>query len=242
MTDLLRSSSHGNGVSVLYVSDGPKIHKIADSFNGNSYLKNDFAGIKWYARQAKLQGDAPVLHTSSEMALLKIPMLDGARVSVEAPLVDTAVYVKRALDHYAQTWPRENRVPYHGDLTLDNVLFTDVSVRFFDWEHFDDVGLFWGFDAMYLALSSIFLPHLFRQQKFQPSPSVEKIWRTVADMGVDRQIMVRPLTALYTIFSTDARWADIVASSPRKLFPMQIDPQEIKRVDDYFERVLLSFD
>ena len=44
--------------------------------------------------------------------------------------------IKKILDHYNFIWNKKGfHVPYHGDLTLSNIIFLkDNGIRFIDWE------------------------------------------------------------------------------------------------------------
>ena len=50
-------------------------------------------------------------------------------------------------------------MPYHGDLTLSNIIFTKNEVRFIDWENYENNKL-WGLDISYFLLSLIILPSI----------------------------------------------------------------------------------
>ena len=47
------------------------------------------------------------------------------------------------MKHYKTIWPKTSTlVPYHGDLTLSNIIFTKNEVRFIDWENYENNKLF----------------------------------------------------------------------------------------------------
>ena len=58
-------------------------------------------------------------------------------------------------------WPKNNKkVPYHGDLTLSNIIFNtnkNNKIRIIDWENYEKNKL-WGLDICYFILSLIILP------------------------------------------------------------------------------------
>ena len=52
----------------------------------------------------------------------------------------------------------KKRVYYHGDLTVDNILFNRKKIKFIDWE-LSGKNEIWGYDLVYLLISSIFFPY-----------------------------------------------------------------------------------
>ena len=56
-------------------------------------------------------------------------------------------------------------MPFHGDLTLDNIVFLNQdSVFFIDWENYKSKQE-WGLDLCYFLISLIVLPSLALKQK-----------------------------------------------------------------------------
>ena len=43
----------------------------------------------------------------------------------------------------------------HGDLSLDNVIFSEKGPIFIDWEHFQENAAPLGFDSLYLLFESL---------------------------------------------------------------------------------------
>lgn len=241
MASLLRSTSHGNGIAVLADGDGRGFRKFARDQVGIDYLARDFEGINWYRRQVTPHEIEPVFHQGVQSALLWIPAIDGKRVSVEAPLAVTHKYIARAAGHYRDVWPHEKCAPFHGDLTLDNILFQKDKVRFFDWEHFDKDGVEWGLDLVYLALSGLYLPHIVSARKFRPDQYLDEVWYVLAGMGINAQMLTQPHRYLRDLFLQDQRFRTIVDVSPRKLFPMLLNEREAADGDAYFESLMLKF-
>ena len=54
------------------------------------------------------------------------------------PLSETKVYIKHLIKHYIKVWPDQKQTSYHGDLTIENVLFTQLNhPLIIDWEYFE---------------------------------------------------------------------------------------------------------
>ena len=62
-----------------------------------------------------------------------------------------------ALKHYEKVWKKKNKAFCHGDLTFENIVFDikNNKVYFLDWENFRDKKEDWGYDLVYLLLSSL---------------------------------------------------------------------------------------
>ena len=57
-------------------------------------------------------------------------------------------------------WPQKKIVPYHGDLTIENIIFKkNNNVVFIDWENYRSKEE-WGLDICYFLISLIVLPVL----------------------------------------------------------------------------------
>ena len=57
---------------------------------------------------------------------------------------------------------KKNKAFCHGDLTFENIVFDikNNKVYFLDWENFRDKKEDWGYDLVYLLLSSLILPNI----------------------------------------------------------------------------------
>ena len=152
MSELIKLHSHGNSISVIALRRHGIFRKVAHSRSAKTLLKNELSGLKWYESQRKHFPDmSQVSLFKLNGNILDIPIIEGQQVSYEAPLKSTISFVLRALEHYALIWPPGKKGAVHGDLTMDNIFFSEREVFFFDWEHFSEEGEVWGFDAVYLA-------------------------------------------------------------------------------------------
>ena len=86
---------------------------------------------------------------------------------------ETKSLIEILISHYLKVWPKNNITPYHGDLTIDNVLFENLNNPIIiDWEFFQKNEL-WGLDICHLLISSVVLPNLSNKKRKIPSSELE---------------------------------------------------------------------
>ncbi len=232
MIRLLRSSSHGNAISVFEDSGRGLISKCSESPSGIERLQKEKAGWDWYRKDVLAYE-----YFSNTYARLDLNKIAGQKILYTKPFLKTAPVLERCLAHYIERWPKEQNVPVHGDLTLDNVIIDDEDAHFIDWEHFSMELHPWGFDALYLLLSALLLP-----LKKDQLPSKEDYTKfmellfTLFDHGLSAELAEYPLSKYREIFQTRSCWADIIKCSPNKLFPTQYDELYVDIVDDQITR------
>ena len=226
MTTLIRSSSHGNEVSIIYLSKHNIYRKISNTKVGNKYINNENEGINWYSNRKSISPHKYIKsywkgEGNSRIDLYRI---NGKRKNYNASLTENESALNKCLDHYIDQWPQKNIVPCHGDLTLDNVIFSNSGIIFFDWEHFFIDGEEWGFDIAYLLLSAAFLPYYNQCRLPQKDCLVfKKLWDKLCGKGLHGDLAEIPFDYFRKRFLTVNHWSQIVNHSPRKLFPIWSD-------------------
>jgi hypothetical protein len=230
MPELLRDSSHGNHISVLYLETENIFRKISREDSGRNLLVNEHAGIEWYS-QKSTTGSCPLTCTlweTDEFTRLDLVNIPGKQVFYNAAFSRTFPYLESCLEHYFDVWPSFDVVPCHGDLTLDNVMFTDADHPvFFDWEHFSDEGECWGFDIAYLLLSAIVLPSPGKiQVNTREQALFLDVWESLRSKGLLLELFENPVGYFKNIFTSKRHWQKIVSRSPNKLFPMWMTPED----------------
>ena len=238
MGELLKLTSHGNSISVLRLKRHGIFRKFANSKESVSLLQREYDGIKWYSTNQTLASKLPSkLSLQLNGHLLDIPEINGNQVSYEASLSYTKPFVLKAIEHYTLVWPREEKAPVHGDLTMDNILFNDKEVNFFDWEHFSFKGEIWGFDIVYLALSAILLNNLKKNVIENKEIHIIEIWKKLQKVGVNSSFLAQPLKTIIEIYTTNREWNNIITKSPKKLFPMILTTEQKDYFDAYFSNL-----
>ena len=222
MAVVIRNASHGNGIRVIYFSDTKMYRKVTFSARGRVLLENECAGIQWYSRRCNKNLNCNIeLYSHQSYARLDFPELSGAKVNYSLCFSQSIDCWESIVTHYMSKWSKRERVPCHGDLTLDNVLFDPDSVVLIDWEHFQFDGEVWGFDLCYLTLSMIVLPYL-KSGEVQQKDWIcfEQAWKKLIKLDIDRELMNSPIDYFKNVFNTGPGWKNIIKHSPKKMFPL----------------------
>lgn len=239
MKHLLRDSSHGNKVTVIDDITSGLIGKTSCDVHGIARLQKEGEGITWYASLLDIPAQRLIAseYFSKSYGRIDIKKFEGHQVSYKQPFLKNFADLERCIKHYLEVWPREEMVPVHGDLTLDNVIFTSEGARFFDWEHFTLEPHPWGFDALYCMLSALLLP--LETDNFPTKAAYAKFIELLFilfENGLSPELAEYPLSRYREIFKTKSCWADIVERSPQKLFPLMYSELYIDIVDDQITR------
>jgi hypothetical protein len=221
MTTLIRPSSHGNNVAVIYISNGNFFRKVSYKSSGRKYIDNEYSGFAWYSEIVSRKTLVKKYTHNENYSCIDIQKVEGGRADYRAGLTKNQDYIDLCIDHYLEVFPREKVVPCHGDLTLDNVIFSKNGAIFFDWEHFSLSGEAWGFDIAYLLMSSAFFPYY--KQGSLPSKHIaifRRLWGRLKENGLRGDIATQPMTYFKQVFRSKNHWKKIISNSPNKLFPM----------------------
>ncbi len=131
--------------------------------NINKYkLTNEYQGNYWYLSRIKNKKikNLEIITKQNKFNFIKIPYFHGRKYKFWNNFLNNKKEILIVLKHYKKVWPEINKkVPYHGDLTLSNIIFNEDKVRIIDWENFEKNKL-WGLDICYFFLSLIILPCL----------------------------------------------------------------------------------
>ena len=224
MPELIRESSHENQISIIYLRNERVYRKISRTDSGRLLLKNEGEGIKWYGDK---NGDDEFLLTCTSwdtktFTRLDVNSISGVQVMYINSIIYTFPFLESCLEHYCSLWPNEDVVPCHGDLTLDNVIFTEQREPvFFDWEHFYEDGECWGFDMAYLILSAVVMPKPgFTKFKPKEADLFLNLWDKLCKKGLHSDLAVNPVSYFQNSFQSKKHWQNILGNSPNKLFPM----------------------
>ena len=231
---LIRSTSHGNNVSIYYCPLTNTFTKISFDAVGRKYIFAEKEGIVWYTNQKNNKTNSYIESSwiFPEYSRLDLKHIKGRILNYNSRIITNEKFLKRAINHYIKVWPKNALVPVHGDLTLDNIIFNKEQVIFFDWEHFNPKGEKWGFDIAYLLLSAISLPYF--DSRSIPRKDLKcftNLWKDLFEKGLDMDIAKDPFGFFINVFESSAYWTEIIKFSPKKLFPLSINIKIRKKID-----------
>ena len=137
-------------------------------------------------------------------------------------------YIKLIFFHYKKVFKKSKFHKIHGDLTLDNVFFRNKEIFIFDWEFYGAKKYFWGYDLVYLTLSSVCIPFLttgnFTKEE---KKKFIKLMFLLKDMGIERKIISSPFDYFEKVLFKDSFLNKSVKISKSKFFPL-ITPRYFK--------------
>ena len=132
----------------------------------NSKLINEYRGNYWYLSKIRYKRirNLQIIKKPKKFNLIKMLYFKGTKYKFWNNFLGNKKEIFLVLNHYKKIWPKNNKiVPYHGDLTLSNIIFNNGKVRIIDWENFEKDKL-WGLDICYFILSLIILPTISKKK------------------------------------------------------------------------------
>ncbi len=128
-------------------------------------IKNEFRGYKWYLNRLKKSKKLKYSIISNNLNYIQVPLIRGKKYMFWDNFIFNKNEIQIVINHYKKVWPNKKKVPFHGDLTLENIIFLNNSNIFLvDWENFREKEE-WGLDLSYFLISLIVLPNLNKNNK-----------------------------------------------------------------------------
>ncbi len=126
------------------------------------------------------------------------------------------------MDHYASIWPKKTNVRCHGDLTVDNILLRGNKIKFIDWELSSQKEK-WGYDLVYLLISSIFFPYDINKNFNDTEKKVfKKLWLKLKEYNISKEFLKNPLENFSKIYKKK-KWKQTIEDHPNKIYPKFFD-------------------
>jgi len=169
--ELLRNGSHGSEIITLMAgdsADAKKIIKASSTPEGMRCLSAELAGWDWYQKRRYPKRKTPVcrvIQQNGRYMKVEIEYIQGHKGEAWKGLENNAAVVLSALRHYQKVWPGQGdeKAPFHGDLSVDNIITNSDGTHFIDWEHFRAEAAPWGFDGLYLIFETLWFGMRTRQ-------------------------------------------------------------------------------
>lgn len=244
MTELIRNSSHGNNIDVFYISIMGVYRKVSRDAFSKKYLINELDGYNWYADQQNKVKNFYIKDCffSNNYSRLDIVEIKGNVLNYMVPISLSRAYVYEVIEHYISVWPKEINVPFHGDLTFDNIIFTNNGVQIIDWEHFSVSAECWGFDIVYLVLSAFILPkHKNKSISNHDSIELKKIWLKLLESGLSGSISRKPIDYFNAVLQSNRQLRKIKEDSPKKFYPLWVNKSLVNDIQSTINETYFEF-
>ncbi|HVO33405.1 MAG TPA: phosphotransferase [Elusimicrobiota bacterium] len=237
--ELLTNCLHGSEIASYRLHSGgqPLFRKVATTPAGISDLEREFQGLRWYfQRRYGGQPDSPVdYRIRNRYYRVERPWVDGTTGDYGRPLRANSEEIRAAVAHYVSLWPGSpENVPIHGDYSLANVVFNAEGLHVLDWEHFQNAGGDWGFDALHLVLESIW----FHKRRGGPLTAaafgpLQPAVRLLANSGLLSAVYrEKPLTRIRGFIERHAAfWDQQLTLNRAKLPVLLFSSEEVQAVD-----------
>ena len=125
----------------------------------------EYAGNKWYYNKQGIKYNF-VLKKDNFFYEFSRKEIIGYKKNYLQSIENNFNHLDKCINHYFDIWPKNKYSGFHGDLTLDNILFNySKEITIIDWECFTEKNVLYGADAVYLLISSIVYPNLKKYQK-----------------------------------------------------------------------------
>lgn len=103
----------------------------------NTKLLNEFNGLSWYFKKLKKIFKYNYLIASNNVNYFEYSLIKGNKFKFWDRFIFEKNKIRAVINHYKKVWPKNSYVPFHGDLTLENILFLNSKeVIFIDWENY----------------------------------------------------------------------------------------------------------
>ena len=161
MFELFRFNLKKN-IGVFFNNKKNSVIKFGLTVSSKKKLDNELKGYLWYSSKIKKK---KYFIISKKTNYIEFPLIKGKKFNFWDNFIFQKKKINKIFKHYKDIWPKQSQVPFHGDLTLDNIVFLNQdSVFFIDWENYKSKQE-WGLDLCYFLISLIVLPSLALKQK-----------------------------------------------------------------------------
>jgi len=156
---LIDNNPHDNGVVTYKNSLSNLIIKSSFLDVGIKRLSKEYAGYKWYLNRANLSATTKLslsTNMKSSYSRLIVSCFPGVSGHHNLPLHINRDKLLIVIDTYNKIWGEGGAMfsPFHGDLSLGNILFNGNDIVIIDWEHFQINAAPWGFDLVNMLYES----------------------------------------------------------------------------------------
>tara|TARA_B100000575_G_scaffold79208_1_gene61956 strand:+ start:165 stop:872 length:708 start_codon:yes stop_codon:yes gene_type:complete len=231
MKYILKNSNHGKEIYVIYDDVNLIFSKITFFKQNRHIIENEIKGINWYN---SISPKIKILstHSSDLYSKLTTKKINGFKFNYFDRISKNYLAINNFIDYYSSYYPKDinNLSPIHGDLTLDNIIFDKNNIVIIDWENFDQNGHYWGYDLIYLILSTFFLPILSgKKNNMQDNKVIINLWKKIKNLDLSYNIMKDPIHYFLNCPTNNSK---IMNKNYRKFFFNLLSESQIKNFYD----------
>ena len=220
------------------------IFKSSSSEEGIADLLREVEGFRWYGQRTDQPVSVGIDRKSARFLSVKYDFIKGEKVSYRKGYFDNRKWISSILEHYCLVWKADHEGEgwnaLHGDLSLDNVIFTKGGPVFIDWEHFKENSAPLGFDGLHLLFESLWFES---GNKSPAEDSLSHLAEMILLMRdrkcLDGMFMSDPLLNLVEFIKSNlSLWGAQLIAFRGKLPVLMFDEQRVKSIDDALGRLV----
>jgi hypothetical protein len=234
ITSLFRANANSTGIylSIVFDSDNKPIliKKSASHEHSITRLKYELKGVDWYCKATNFKLIADLVDLPSYCSV-NFSFVNGHKADFRQGYWANREYIKIALDEYCKIWKKNTSgsMVIHGDYSIDNMIFCERTVVIIDWEHFSEVDIPIGFDALNLIYEQLYMLLRLRKLSKNVVGHANSMLKNLFDCGcLDNVYAEAPLTTLRQYVLANM---DIWGSQSSKLPILNITPSKARELD-----------
>ena len=160
--------THKNNVHLFYLHKSEVFRKFSTTREGIKKIDSENEGLTWYCNRTKNNKKSVIkkYYKEKNYAFIDIIKIKGKMIKPWGSLEKNFDFINQVINHYKKIFYKKKYSKIHGDLTLANILFYKNKIFLIDWEFYGANKKIWGYDIVYLVLSSISLPYLAKKKLF----------------------------------------------------------------------------
>ena len=247
MIELFRNNSAKSGLQSYKIFDSNgdiiKLKKCSYSKNGIQLIQNEKHGWEWYQNSYDFANEIMIEHRTSGTSYEQIKISWAKNFKKRryfADLFENEGIILKAIEHYCNVWTDSKECPFHGDFSIDNILFKGDRVLIIDWEHFNDKHKApWGFDLIHLFFESMWLSMKYSRRTrarlrdiIRISELFEEITTKNPNFSFWKKSPLQKLTSF--MWENQNLWGEIIQKHPEKFPVLNFSKWQIENIDSFF--------
>ncbi len=226
--------THENNVILLYFPKLKIFRKFSFFGDGKKKIIAEYRGLSWYLKRKKVKKNSIIkkLYNNRKnlFKALDTKLIEGRKMKSWDSINKNFVYLKLVYKHYIKIFKKKKMTNIHGDLTLDNIIFSNNNISIIDWEFFNAKPKDWGYDIAYLFLSAISMPFILKKNiSTNELLHFTKLWNLLIKQKIDKKILNNPYSYFEKSIKKDLILNKAKNISKKKFFPF-ITPIKFKRL------------